>query len=233
MTSEEIIEIAMDDRRGYEEAKKAENQKLFPFYVFTNFKVNSDQGIKHPKLRCDYCGKNISKRSNGSYYMSDVVFEDATTIRAICSLHCKHVPDNLMEFGDQKYGFREPVTLPDIFSESLKYRVVFKACLNSTAHLVFWIRQYPNGIDMKLYKEYIQPIHQGATFAEGFYEHDSKGITYYIYVKNGKVKEIEYFTGNQLWEESDRIDVFKLKPGEILHILNNIIKKFHEININI
>lgn len=236
MTNTEIIELAMDDRREFEEAKRAENQKLFPFYVFTNFRVNSVQGIKNPILRCDYCGRNLSKSGNGSYFTSFVVFEDPATIRALCSLRCKHIPDNLMEFGDQKYGFREPVTLPELYSESVKYKLVYRACLKSTANMDFWARQYPNGIDMELFKERVQPIYQGASFGEGSYDFDRKGIVYYKNVKNGKMKEIlfsETTLGTyEYMEDYNRVNIFKLKPGEVLHILNNIIKKFHEINIH-
>ena len=204
MTSKEIIELAIAGWE-YEEARKPENQKLFPFYIFTNFHVKSFDGETYPDLICDYCGENISEDNNGSYYTSYVVFESADVVKAICNVrHCEKKPKNLMEYRDQIYGFREPVTLPEKFKSIKEYEAVFEMCLRHSNG--YWARQFPNGITIDEYKENIRTELHGFGCSEYSIEHDFKGIRYW---------------------GSDRIGTkpkFTLNDKKIVQIINSIIK---------
>lgn len=80
-----------------------ENQKFFPFFVFTNWEVSRNNPVY-----CDYCANLII--GNGNYSSDYFVFENSETVKIVCSKAC--MGDGVWCFHDQKHGQPKPLLLP-------------------------------------------------------------------------------------------------------------------------
>lgn len=174
MTSREIIDLCIDGRSEYNDARKPKNQKLFPFYIMATFKVTDDNGQLLPLLKCDYCGDPADH--NGSFYFQYIVFEKPGVIKSLCSVHsCENAPDNLMDFSHQIYGFRNPIILTADMQSSTVHRFVYDKIIGANSGVRYWLQEY-DSITQKIYKEKLCPIGAGGTYGEGFYGHNPKGL---------------------------------------------------------
>jgi len=124
----ESIEQQICARWEYDEACKPKNQKLFPFYLFTNFSASRQYPVCYEPLKCTYCGESLSD-TKGGYYTAFIVFESASDIRICCNLHCKG--GHLYEYKEQIHGYTKALAMPEKYKNSLSHLVVARCFLSA------------------------------------------------------------------------------------------------------
>lgn len=218
MTTKEIMLACRASLFDWNEAEDTKNQKIFPFYIFTNFHVhqpdenNPGYWLDVDKLCCDYCGDIIAEPNNGSYYTSYVVFESAGIFKALCSVRrCKNKPGNLLTFHQQKYGFRFPVEFPASLEGSLEHETLFWWFFDKSHSNAYWLRQFPQGIKMRNYEEKLKCAYTGASYICNVKGEEVKGF---------RIEQTVY--GIKILRD-DRTVVTKLSPVRIVEIINEII----------
>lgn len=128
----EAIEQQICNSLEYYEAVKPENQKLFPFYLHTNFNSNRDYPavVYERNLVCSYCNQEIES-GHGGYYTAHIVFETPTDIRLCCNVyHCRPNPKPYT-YHEQSYGYPNPIIFPEKYTNSLRHLVVVRCFLSS------------------------------------------------------------------------------------------------------
>jgi len=142
----EQIEQQICQSFEYDLAVKPENQKIYPFYVFTNFNTNRQYPVCYEPLCCSYCG--ISLNDSYGYYTAYIIFENSTVIRICCNAyHCKgRGNSHIYDFAEQKYGFTTPITFSPKFNESLEHLVVARCFLGSRSMWYALNKYVQNGI---------------------------------------------------------------------------------------
>lgn len=125
------IDQQICSRWDFDEAVKPENQKLFPFYVFTNFDAsrNYPQNVYEP-LKCSYCNEPLSE--GYGYYTAFIVFESKDDVRMCCSLRgCRPQPKPY-DYHHQIHGYPNPIVLNDEFQDSIRHLVVASCFIGSS-----------------------------------------------------------------------------------------------------
>ncbi len=103
---------------------KPENQRIFPFYHFTNFRV------QHMPYKCDGCREKFE--GNGEYDTAYFVMDGPKEVKIYCSLkHCAKRTERIYTYQEQIYGYVNPVELPKQFKDSIPHQLVFGCLANS------------------------------------------------------------------------------------------------------
>lgn len=118
--------------KGLDEALPEKN--IFPFHYFNSFNQNYYNNRKQKSksiesLKCNNCGCDCSESGNGNYYTAYIVFESEQQIKISCSKQC--LPINSMDYHDQKYGYKYPVTLPSFKKNNLDFIAVYNAVIRA------------------------------------------------------------------------------------------------------
>lgn len=215
------IERQMCDRHEFQLAVKLENQKIFPFYVFTNFNTskivasmeNEWEGcnyveiegiektafhVRDSVLSCDYCREKQETNLAG-YYTMYIVFESPTDIRVCCNVHHCRKGNYCYTFNEQSYGFRNKVEIKSLI-ESPEHYAVFHYFFNHS--YAYWLNNFINtGITWNDIKNEINPSQGGSCWNGNFLNWDLKHL-------EGEVE------GHK----------FKLTKGAIVDRINDILK---------
>lgn len=161
----EAIDQQIAVRWEFDEAVKPENQKLFPFSIFSNFNANRNYPDKiYEPLHCSYCKDPLlSSEGYGSYYTAYIVFESKDDVRVCCSLRqCRPQPKPY-EYSEQIHGYPNPIILPDELQKSIKHLAVAR-CFFRSSHFYALNRYLKTGITWKQIEALTSPSsHQGGS----------------------------------------------------------------------
>lgn len=202
----EAIEQQICDRWEYDKACKPENQKLFPFFVFTNFNTNRNYPAVYAPLNCNYCGECLSD-TKGGYYTAHIVFESANDVRLCCdSRHCRK--GKVYKYAEQIHGYSNPVGFPAKFNTSLPHLVVAR-CFFSPTQWYALNRYVKTGITWEQLNSLSQPSsHQGGS---------------HVYPENREPIECRWqWNGSHLTAETDTGNL-KLNKSDIIRLVNEIL----------
>ena len=120
-----------------------EHQKLFPFHK--SFTLQSSE--EHPMLADSLTGYKEPEPFKGLYWPT-LIFVSADKI--IVCIDSNITMENLMEFHDQKWGEREPLTFPDSYKNSFKHKAVWDKIVGPNK---YQLKTHSSGIGKEDYKE--------------------------------------------------------------------------------
>lgn len=117
----------------YQLASNPENQKLFPFYVYTNFNSAGSFGRWEPNegiqekdvLHCAYCGEEIEPGNSAGYFCAYIIFEKPGVVKPCCSIHCRFKEKVIYDYGEQIYGNSDPIRLTKEQSKDIRFKVIY------------------------------------------------------------------------------------------------------------
>lgn len=203
----EAIEQQICNSLEYYEAVKPKNQKLFPFFVFTNFNRSHNYPIVCERnLVCSYCKQELSS-GYGGYYTAYIVFESATDIRLCCNVyHCRPNPQPYT-YHEQIYGYPNPIIFPKKYTNSLQHLLVVR-CFLSSAKMYALNKYLKTGITWYEFYE----LTGRNTFAGGSHVYRNGVVISCDWRWNGSHLTAETATGN-----------LKLNKSDIIRLVNEIL----------
>lgn len=200
------IEQQICSRWEYDEASKPQNQKLFPFSIHTNFSASRNYPQVYEPLKCGYCGDALC--NDYGYYTAYIIFNSATDVKTCCYSCDRLKKPATYTFHEQKYGYEQPLKMPEMFAGSLKHLVVARCFLGSKS-IWYALNKYAHtGITWEqLYKLAYSPGYCGGS---------------HVYPQNGAPISCNWeWRGNRLTTEYG--EGLSISKKEIVDIVNQII----------
>lgn len=199
---EKIQSRSMVGSSLFKNQRNPENQKFFPFYYFSNFKVRKDDPIY-----CDYCGEELN--GNGSYETAYFVWENAKTIKICCSI-LEHFKSAIWDYHHQIIGQPKPIKLPEESTPEMRlvFRWVFGSSKSSEAYKIM---SYKKISSWEVFKEI-----KDNNFCGGSYHYDD--AKFYQWNSN---KLTSY---NSIAEKGyEHVVVLQLSQSQILQLVNEML----------
>lgn len=179
-----------------------EKRKLFPFHWFTNFHnsqmIEGNLQMVIPELPCDYC-QNSDQSGNGSYYTAYLVMEKDDELKVACCRKC--IPSTSIEWHDQQYGFREPLTFPKRFIGNKLYSIIWTQFIEQHT---YQLKQFAQGITLKQYNQVSNNLSTSSYWYSG-------RSSYTIGMKGSKIH----------LQQGKKHQTFK--PSEVIKMINEMI----------
>lgn len=199
------IEDQVSRRSEFDEAVKPENQKLFPFFVFTNFDTNKNYPKVCEPLHCSYCNEPL--KDGYGYYTAFIVFESKDDVRVCCSLReCRPQPKPY-DYQQQIHGYPNPIVLIDEFQDSIKHLVVARCFIGSSTSYAL-NRYLKTGITW----EQLKAVSYLSSYQGGSHVYGKFGAIYCSWTWNGT-----YLTTSEG-------EIIKLSKSQIVDIVNEILE---------